>query len=80
MSDHEMMLRRLLFQALLDHPLPWRIEEDWTKEVTASDGFIIVKCRTREEAGEFISFAEGFWQKHLEASEAVERELGLDQE
>ena len=81
MPNQEMMLRELLFQALLNHPLPWRIEQDWTYEVTASDDYIIAKCRTRQEAEEFISFAEKFWQQVQEEGEVVERELGLlDQE
>lgn len=46
----ESVIRDLLFTHYHSHPLPWRIEEDWTREVTAADGFIIAKCANIEEA------------------------------
>ena len=50
--------RDMVFQHLLNHPLPWRVEHDWTQEVTAADGTIIVKCMTREQAAAVIKMAE----------------------
>ena len=43
--------------ALLHHPLPWRIEDDWTREVTAADGTIIAKCMTFARAEAVIALA-----------------------
>lgn len=53
-------LRRMVQYAMLSHPLPWHIEEDWTKEVSAADGFIIVKCMTMAEAATIIREAEEY--------------------
>ena len=50
-------LEELAFQTFLDHPLPWKIEQDWTWEVTASDGCIIAKCRSREVAEAVVAWA-----------------------
>lgn len=43
---------------LIHHPLPWRVERDWTHEVTAADGTIITKCQTHEHAAAVITLAE----------------------
>lgn len=40
------------------HKLPWRIEEDWTLEITAANGAIIVKCQKGDEALKIIELAE----------------------
>jgi hypothetical protein len=42
---------------LLYHPLPWAVVEDWTFEVTAKDGTVIVKTPTVEEARRVIEIA-----------------------
>jgi len=43
---------------LIHHPLPWRVERDWTYEVTAADGTIITKCMSHERAMAIIALAE----------------------
>lgn len=50
--------RHLVHRDMLNHPLPWRIEHDWTYEVTSVDGHIIAKGMTEEEAQQMIAFAE----------------------
>ena len=50
----ETLLSRMLLGAILEHPLPWRVEQDWTSEVTDADGTIVVKCQTAEEARAII--------------------------
>jgi hypothetical protein len=50
--------RDMVFHHLLHHPLPWRDEHDWTHEVTAADGTIIVKCMTAAQAAAVIAMAE----------------------
>lgn len=59
MSDElpNKMLRVLVFQQLLEHPLPWRVESDWTEEVTASDGYIVAKT-DHQTAKAIIALAE----------------------
>ena len=47
----------LAIQSWIQHPLPWRIEHDWTVEVHASDGYIVAKCGTIEEAEDVIKWA-----------------------
>ena len=47
----------LVDQLIIDHPPPWRIERDWTHEVTASDGYIVAKCRTQDLAELIILYA-----------------------
>jgi len=42
---------------MIKNPLPWRVERDWAYEVTASNGAIIAKCHTHEEATEIIQAA-----------------------
>ena len=49
----------LAAQAWIMHPLPWRIEHDWTVEVHASDGYIVAKCQSVEEAESVIEYAKG---------------------
>ena len=54
----ERMVRYLLFHQMLNNPMPWRAERDWSYEVTASNGVVIAKCQTQEEAEEIIQMAE----------------------
>ena len=54
----EKMIRYLLFHQMLNNPLPWRVEGGWAYEVTASNGAIIAKCQTHEEAVEIIQAVE----------------------
>lgn len=48
----------LVLSALLAHPLPWRVEQDWTHEVTAADGTIIAKCMTYDRAAAIVAMAQ----------------------
>lgn len=51
------IVRRMISLQLLCHPLPWAVVEDWTFEVTAEDGEVIVKTPTAEEALRVIEIA-----------------------
>lgn len=44
------------WQSLL-HPTPWRVEQDWTHEVIAADGYIVAKCRYPIDADEIVRIA-----------------------
>ena len=51
------IVRRIISFQLICHPLPWEVVEDWTFEVTAKDGTVIVKTPTRSEADRVIEIA-----------------------
>lgn len=51
------LLNRLIFDKLLNHPLPWTPEQDWTIEVTDAKGRIVLKCINYAEANELIDLA-----------------------
>ena len=54
MSDA--LLQRIVHQILLrQHPLPWRIEWDWTCEVLDARNQRVLSCRTAAEADELIT-------------------------
>lgn len=52
------MVRWLLIHQLINNPLPWTVDRDWTYEVKASNGVVIAKCPTHAEAQEIIKAAE----------------------
>jgi hypothetical protein len=68
------MLRDVVFQQMLDHPLPWRIESDWTEEVTASDGHIVAKS-DHSTAQAIIALAEQIRAELDESSEQFKKEM-----
>ncbi len=51
------IVRRIISFQLICHPLPWEVVEDWTFEVAAKDGTVIVKTPTRSEADRVIEIA-----------------------
>jgi hypothetical protein len=65
----------LLRHAVLNHPLPWTVERDWTFEVTAKDGTIIAKCMTHERAATIIAMAEQVRDDLDKAAEECEKDL-----
>jgi hypothetical protein len=50
--------KELLFRQLMKHPLPWKVDQDWTWEVLAADGACIAKFQTCHQAEEMIAAAE----------------------
>lgn len=44
------MLDYFIRQAISHHALPWRIEQDWTMEVTDADNHVVLKCMTAAHA------------------------------
>lgn len=61
--DFKEMARELVLNHLMSHPLPWHIESSWTKEVTASDGYLIAKT-DHQTAVDVIALAESI-QKEM---------------
>jgi hypothetical protein len=73
--DNELALLRLVFETQLRrHPLPWRVERDWTFEVKSLDHAIIAKCMTHEQATAIISLAE-----EIKASRSALEDIELPQ-
>lgn len=68
-------LHAVLDHALLAHPLPWRVEQDWTWEVIAADGATIAKCMTPSQAQAVVALAEQAAAATAEAMKATEEEL-----
>lgn len=68
-ADEETIARDVVFLRLLEHPLPWRVEHDWTYEVTAADGAIIAKCATAARAAAVVAIAERI-RADLDAADA----------
>lgn len=52
------LLVRELVRPLIDrHPLPWRIDHDWTVEVVDANGECVTKLVSRDMAERFIAIA-----------------------
>ena len=69
MNDKK-IARAMVFHQLLYHPWPWRIESDWTEEVTASDGFIVAKT-DHSTAQDIIALA----KEIHESSQKLEKQM-----
>lgn len=65
-DDFRDIAEAVVFQQMLRHPLPWRVEHDWTYEVTAQSGHIIAKCMTEEAAERIIAFAQSIMSELVE--------------
>ncbi|HEX5774562.1 MAG TPA: hypothetical protein VFY28_01200 [Candidatus Paceibacterota bacterium] len=74
-EEHEPLwyvLVQLIRPLLKAHPLPWKVEHDWTKEVHDADSAIVMKFMLPAHAALFISLAEEIAQE----DEDWERKLG----
>ncbi len=56
---HAPIKREHVLPLLEKHPLPWRVEEDWTYEVTDSEDQVVRKCMTAAEAFDWCVVANG---------------------
>lgn len=56
--DYPAITRLLMYVTLDRHPLPWRVERDWTYEVLDVAGAVVVKCPTPEIAADVVAEAE----------------------
>lgn len=73
----EQTLLLVLDHLLLEHPLPWRIDRDWTYEVLASDNTVIAKCKEYSEAEFLLQYAVKRRAYTEEACAEVNRRLEL---
>jgi hypothetical protein len=73
-EELQQMVHDLLHNQMIVHKLPWRIEQDWTFEVTASDGYIVAKCQTHAEAQNIIDEANAMNERSKELDKFLEGE------
>lgn len=73
--------KELLFRQLMKHPLPWKIDQDWTWEVIAADGACLAKFIYPHQAEEMVSAAEALQVYLVESKREADdhlRKLGYD--
>lgn len=70
----------VVWHAVLEHPLPWTVDRDWTHEVTAKDGTVVAKCMTHARAAAIIALAEQIRAEVDAASVELEAELAAADE
>lgn len=51
------LARHLVRPLIAKHPLPWRIDYDWTVEVYDANGGIVMKLMNDAQAQELLAFA-----------------------
>ncbi len=78
MSLSESAQRRLVRHLMTGHPMPWRLEFDWTVEVTDANDAIVIKCMHVDEANEIIALANFLDAGDRAAREEFERLLAGD--
>jgi hypothetical protein len=54
----EDVAKELIFGALMNHPLPWRVEDACPYDVVAPDGHILARCPEEATARNIIALAE----------------------
>lgn len=77
----EELARFLVRPLLARHPLPWRLEFDWTVEVTDAKDQIVMKLPHVNEATELIAFAQELAVYDARGAEEVRkimRDSGLE--
>jgi hypothetical protein len=64
----------IAFEAYLQHPLPWRIERDWTWEVLDAEGKRVASCQTPERAEAVVAWG----KKTEEECQQTLKEFDID--
>jgi stress response protein YsnF len=73
--DMEQACQSILKPILTAHPLPWRVEQDWTHEVIAADGYTVAKCMTASEAQLIVVEAVNVDRDATAALAAIDKEM-----
>ena len=76
-SDHEVVARRMIIQAISDHPTPWRVEGDWSQEVIDRERRKVCSCTSQTEAELVVKAAEDM-ARYFQECEAADARLELD--
>lgn len=56
-EEQAAVAQRLIGDLVLNHPLPWRIEIDWSQEVRDKDGSLVTSCLSRRLAEMVVQLA-----------------------
>lgn len=78
---HAEVIKFFVRGLLKRHPLPWRLEQDWTWEVIDANNTCLAKFRSDAAASELIDFATKLAVDDAKAEEEVNRflhEAGID--
>jgi len=67
--------RELLWRQIKKHPLPWKVDQDWTWEVIAANGTCLAKFRYQHQAEEMVAAAEALQAYVIESSKQAEADL-----
>lgn len=66
-------VQRTLVQRLIaKHPLPWRIDHDWTVEVLDAKGNCVIKLKSQADAEGLIHFADQVATEMAQGAREVE--------
>lgn len=65
------ILRRLMHEKMIRHPLPWHAEQDWAAGVYDSTNKCVIKCINMAEAAELIDCALHYEKDSNEAAHEV---------
>lgn len=83
-EDLDWILRQLVHGMLREHPLPWRVERDWTYEVLDPRGLgaasEVMKCHTASQAMALIALAEEVDRDHRRGAAEVDEMFEGDSE
>ena len=69
------VFRDLAFHQLIEHPAPWKIEHDWTIEVHSSDGHIVAKTSSMQNAIDLCEWANRETEKMDKFIKEIDKEL-----
>ena len=77
MNDLNMVewARELLYRQIMKHPLPWKVEQDWTWEVIAANGTCLAKFRFQHQAEEMVAAAEALRAYLIESTKKADDEI-----
>lgn len=78
LDPYDVLCEVVHWQSIL-HPLPWRIDADWTWEVIASDGYCVAKCDHPDKAKALVELAEHVGAKSQTVGTNERRDVASEQ-
>lgn len=78
-EDRDFLLRQFVTSVIDCHPTPWRVEQDWTWEVTDAYGYVVMKCMTEAQARALVDLADDVVRERNTESEPARKEPTYEQ-
>ena len=78
MAEIDTPFKDVAHHQLIEHPAPWKIEEDWTYEIYASDGALVAKPSSLKNAVALVEWAARETKEMDETIAEMEREADKD--